>query len=88
MTREFLNRSLKPIEWNTTENSNYQFAMITELYEAMIMSLDNGSIVASINKNYVLDTIEKAEFPTIQEAVSFVEEWRINYFCEFFEIED
>lgn len=62
--------------------------MITELYEAMIMSLDNGSIVASINKNYVLDTIEKAEFSTIQEAVSFVEEWRINYFCEFFEIED
>lgn len=88
MTRNELNRSLKPIEWNTTENSNYQFAMITELYEAMIMNLDNGSIVASINKNYVLDTIEKAEFTTIQEAVSFVEEWRINYFCEFFKIED
>lgn len=87
MTREFLSSSLKPIEWNTTENSNYQFAMITELYEAMIMFLDNGNIIACINKNYVLETIEKLECSDIQEALDFVREWQINYFCGFFEVE-
>ena len=88
MTREEIAKSLKPLEWDIWEGSEYRFAQPTEAHEAMIMTKRDGCLLVKINKRGHMTAVAETVACTMQEAMDFVREWQVSRFCSYFQIND